>query len=137
MIDNTDKNFEPDDTAASSYDGGARTETTDDVLVDGLFGKQNGAGKENAGRAQNAQNGAQKQSFSEQDVMALCTRISSLMDKSRFEDALSIVFSLRGDARRAVRDNLSVTIPMGSCAESRRARSFSRTLSSARSCAAT
>lgn len=89
MIDNTDKNFEPDDTAASSYDGGARTETTDDVLVDGLFGKQNGAGKENAGRAQNAQNGnarfprdaasradaqsgAQKQSFSEQDVMALC-----------------------------------------------------------------
>lgn len=44
MIDNTDKNFEPDDTAASSYDGGARTETTDDVLVDGLFGKQNGAG---------------------------------------------------------------------------------------------
>lgn len=131
MIDNTDKNFEPDDTAASSYDGGARTETTDDVLVDGLFGKQNGAGKENAGRAQNAQNGnarfprdaarradaqsgAQKQSFSEQDVMALCTRISSLMDKSRFEDALSIVFSLRGDARRAVRDNLSVTIPMGS-----------------------
>lgn len=46
--------------------------------------------------------------------MALCTRISSLMDKSRFEDALSIVFSLRGDARRAVRDNLSVTIPMGS-----------------------
>ena len=131
MIDNTDKNFEPDDTAASSYDGGARTETTDDVLVDGLFGKQNGAGKENAGGAQNAQNGnarfprdaarradaqsgAQKQSFSEQDVMALCTRISSLMDKSRFEDALSIVFSLRGDARRAVRDNLSVTIPMGS-----------------------
>ena len=60
MIDNTDKNFEPDDTAASSYDGGTRTETTDDVLVDGLFGKQNGAGKENAGRAQNAQ----KRSFS-------------------------------------------------------------------------
>ena len=98
MIDNTDKNFEPEDTAASSYDGGARTDTTDDdVLVDGLFGKQNGAGKENAGRAQSAQNGnarsprdaarradaqggAQKQSFSEQDVIALCTRISSLMD---------------------------------------------------------
>ena len=84
--------------------------TEDDVLIDELFSDPGpkAAPKKRGERLKAAP------TFTKADVDEACAAINRLMDAGKLENALDLVFTLKGALRAAVRDSVTVTIPMGS-----------------------
>lgn len=82
--------------------------TDDDVLVNGLFShKEHTKPKVEPAKAPSG-------TFTENDVRKSAAAIEELMSSGRFERAVGISFMIKGEFRRAVRDAVTVSIPLGS-----------------------
>lgn len=90
--------------------------TEDDVLIDEIFTDAPARSRQNAPRP-NAPRAARMRAtpaFTKADVDEAAVTINRLMDAGKFDRALDLVFTLKGALRAAVRDTVTVTIPMGS-----------------------
>lgn len=88
--------------------------TEDDVLIDEIFNDAPARPRQNvhADARPPRVNAAPK--FTKADVDEAAQTINRLMDAGKLERALDFVFTIKGPFRAAVRDAVTVTIPMGS-----------------------
>lgn len=101
----------PDEENGDVIPEGIKTE--DDVLIDEIFAETTVKRPRQGGSPRAARMKAVP-TFTKADVDEAAATINRLMETGKFDRALDLVFTLKGALRAAVRDTVTVTIPMGS-----------------------